>query len=97
MEQQQNITEAKPSGATENLSTAPLEPVVRHGSLVQIAYGFLDCDLSDDALIYAGSATWNDWRNHVPEAVRSSWASIDRVGRAAVFLTAKAVTAWHER
>lgn len=29
MEQQQNIAEAKPLGTTENLSTAPLEPVVR--------------------------------------------------------------------
>ena len=51
-------------------------------------------DLGDDALIYAGSATWDDWRNHVPDAVRAVWPVLDRAARAAAYLTANAVTAY---
>lgn len=55
---------------------------------------FGDCDphTSDDALIYAGSATWDDWRNHVPQVVRSVWKDLPMVARLAVLITAKSFT-----
>lgn len=49
-------------------------------------------DLSDDALVYAGSATWEMWQNHVPGIVRSMWPLFDEEARLAVYLTAKAMT-----
>ncbi|MGH9931013.1 MAG: hypothetical protein ACREA9_17535 [Pyrinomonadaceae bacterium] len=52
-------------------------------------------DLSrDDLLIYAGSAQWGDWENHVPRAVCMSWPQLDVKARLAVFLTAKLVTTY---
>ena len=42
----------------------------------------LDADLSDGALIHAGSALWNDWRNHVVLGVRECWPSLSRESRA---------------
>ena len=51
-------------------------------------------DFSDDALIYAGSAKWDDWRNHVPVSVQSAWRDLNEDARAALYITAEAVTRW---
>ena len=53
-----------------------------------------NADVSDDALIYAGSATWEDWRNHVPVAVRMVWKDLSEETRRAVWSTCFAVTGW---
>ncbi len=49
---------------------------------------------SDDLMIYAGSAMWGDWENHVPGVVRMVWPKLSRESRLAVFLTAKQFTAY---
>jgi hypothetical protein len=51
-------------------------------------------NLGPDALIYAGSATWDRWENHVPVGLRSMWPLLGEESRLAVFLTAKAFTAY---
>ncbi len=57
----------------------------------------LNADLSNDALIYAGSATWEQWQAHVPTGVILEWHKLSREARAAVFLTAHSVTMYNER
>jgi len=49
---------------------------------------------NDDTLIYAGSATWEDWENHVPAIVRSVWPHLSMQARLAVFITAKQFTTY---
>jgi hypothetical protein len=49
-------------------------------------------DLSDDALICAGSATWDMWQNHVPGIIRSMWPLFDEQSRLVAYITAKQVT-----
>ena len=49
-------------------------------------------NLADDALVYAGAAVWDRWENHVPLVVQQAWGELDENARAAVFLTAEAVT-----
>lgn len=53
-----------------------------------------DPDLGDDALIYAGSATWEQWQNHVPGILRSMWPLLDEPARLAVYITAKQFTTY---
>ncbi len=48
--------------------------------------------LGDDALAYAGSATWDMWQNHVPELLRAHWDKLSEESRLCVYLTAKSVT-----
>lgn len=67
-----------------------------HETLVATAKA-LGADLSDDALIYSGAAQWEDWQNHVPLAVLERWKILGPTARAAVFLTAKAVTAYQHK
>ncbi len=55
-----------------------------------------DCDIGDNALVYAGSCTWDRWQNHVPMAVQSVWKSLPKSARLGVFLTAKAVTHYND-
>lgn len=50
----------------------------------------------DDALIYHGSATFDDWRCHVPLAVVEMWKQLDKTARAAVFMTAMGATMWND-
>ena len=54
-------------------------------------------DLSDDAMIYAGSATWDMWQNHVPNIVRNMWVLLSEESRLAVYMTAKQVTTYTGR
>lgn len=51
-------------------------------------------DLSDDALIYAGSATWDMWQNHVPVIIRCMWPLLDQQSRLVAYITAKQVTTY---
>ncbi len=48
-----------------------------------------NADLSDDALIYAGSATVEMWQNHVTQMQLAMWPTMDQYERAAVFLQAR--------
>ena len=48
--------------------------------------------LGRDAVLYSGSAQWENWTNHVPMAVVAAWSELGPDARAAVYLTAKAVT-----
>lgn len=52
----------------------------------------IGADLSDDALIYAGSATCDMWQAHVVNAVAAAWLSLPPVARAVAFLQAKSRT-----
>ena len=51
--------------------------------IVQI---YPECDLSDDALIYAGSAVWKDWRNHATGMEQAMWKQFTRQQRAQVYM-----------
>lgn len=48
-----------------------------------------NADLSDDALVYAGSATVEDWRNWVPLDVVGQWRALSLGERAIVFRMAQ--------
>jgi hypothetical protein len=48
-----------------------------------------DPDISDDALIYVGSAVWADWRNHVPGIVKAMWPLLDESARLVAYIAAK--------
>ena len=50
--------------------------------------------LDDDAVNYAGSATWDDWRNHVPQILIHQWRALSEEARLCVYLTAKQVTVY---
>jgi hypothetical protein len=54
-------------------------------------------DLSDDALIYAGSATWDMWQNHVPGIICSMWPLLDEQSRLVAYITAKQFTTYKAR
>lgn len=53
-------------------------------------------DLSDDALIYAGSAVWGMWQNHVPGIIRSMWPLLDEQSRLVAYVTAKQTTTYRD-
>ena len=63
----------------------------------QAQFGCGVLPLQDDSLTYAGSATWDDWENHVPEVVRQAWTELSMQARLAVLLTAKHVTTYTAR
>lgn len=48
--------------------------------------------LDDDAVAYAGSATWSMWQNHVPEILRAHWTWLSEEARICVYLATKSVT-----
>lgn len=50
-----------------------------------------NADLSDGALLYAGSATVEDWRNWVPLDVAGQWHTLSLHERALVFRIAQHV------
>ncbi len=50
--------------------------------------------LNDDALLYAGSATWEMWENHIPIIGVQLWAELSMETRAMLFIMAKSVSAW---
>jgi len=52
----------------------------------KIVQTYPECDLSDDALIYAGSAEWKDWRNHATGMERAMWKQFTRHQRAQVYM-----------
>lgn len=52
-------------------------------------------NLGDDAMAYAGSATWDDWRNHVPQVLVAHWEWLSQEARLCVYLTARVVTAYN--
>lgn len=52
----------------------------------EILQTYPECDLSDDALIYAGSAEWRDWRNHATGMERAMWKQFTRQQRAQVYM-----------
>jgi len=52
----------------------------------EIVQTYPECDLSDDALIYAGSAEWMDWRNHATGIERAMWKQFTRHQRAQVYM-----------
>lgn len=58
----------------------------------QVENGGAFPNLGDDALLYAGSATWEDWRNHIPNSVRHAWKSLSDESRLVAFLIAKSFT-----
>lgn len=51
-------------------------------------------DIGPDALIYAGSKTWEDWQNHIPQNVAKEWASLSEETRLVAFLMAQSVAHW---
>ena len=53
--------------------------------------------LRDDALAYAGSATWEMWENHVPQILVALWLQLSPQARLAVFITAKQFTTYNAR
>lgn len=63
-------------------------------SVIAFAKAIESCDLSDDALLHAGSATWEMWQNHVPVAVMQAWSSLNEETRAAVFLCCMSIAGW---
>lgn len=85
------ISEALEAALREPAKEVPLPDVEAIALLRQIT---ANADVSDDALIYAGSATWQDWRNHVPIAVRMVWKDLSEETRRAVWSTCFAVTGW---
>lgn len=50
-----------------------------------------EAEIGDDALLYAGSATWEMWQNHVPNIVRSMWPMLDEQTRLVAYVTAKRI------
>ena len=51
--------------------------------------------LGDDALIYQGSAQWDDWRNHVPKILAEKWAWLSEEARLCIYVTAHQVTTYN--
>jgi hypothetical protein len=49
-------------------------------------------DTSDDAIIYAGSATWDMWQCHLPMAIQCLWKDLSQESRLVAFLIANAIT-----
>jgi hypothetical protein len=62
--------------------------------LASLATALPNCDLSDDAVIYAGAAVWSDWRNHVPAIILACWGQMSPEARAATFLCCHSVTGY---
>lgn len=49
-------------------------------------------DLGSDALLYAGSAAWDRWENHIPQVVAQLWPCMSYEARLCVYLTAKVIS-----
>ena len=47
--------------------------------------------LSDDTLIYAGAATWEQWENHIPPVAVKLWPELSMESRALLFIMAESV------
>ena len=45
--------------------------------------------IEDGVLVYAGSAQWAEWENHLPMIVRQVWPNLSEESRLALFIMAK--------